>query len=195
MGVRDDLLAIPDADLRSGNVAAAVLVWMDFATGAKRWWSGFGDLTHAGHTWQGLGDLISISEIGAGFGTDSEGLQFGLAATAEMMALVQAGSTAVRGRQVVVYDQLFLVNPSDGTQPWQPMGAPIALFSGTMQPLTYSAKGATERAIQLTAENVFVRRNAPPQGQLTDADQRARSAADRGLERVDLYQNYQTRWI
>lgn len=195
MGARDDLLAIPDADLRAGDVGEAVLVFMDFATGAKRWWTGFGDLDHAGYVWQGTGDVISIGEIAASTNLEADALVFSMAATAEMMALVRSASTAVRGRTVQVFSQLFAVNPHDGLMPWQPMGPPLSLFTGTMEQMTFTALAATQRQITLSCESYFVRRNAPPRGQWSDADQRARHPGDKGLERVPLYENYSVRWI
>jgi len=111
------------------------------------------------------------------------------------MGLVQAAQTAVRGRAEQVFSQLFAVNPTDGSEPWQPMGPPMALFSGTMEQLTYSASRATGRQIQLTCESYFVRRNAPPRGEWSDLDQRARHPDDQGLERAALYENDPVRWI
>lgn len=195
MAARDDLLAIPDADLRAGYIGEAALVFMDFATGPKRWWTGFGDLSHAGHVWQGTGDVITISDLVGGANLDAEAVMFTMAATPQMMALVQAAATAVRGRAVQVFSQLFAVNPNDGTMPWQPMGPPLSLFSGTMEQMTYAASGATQRQITLTCESYFVRRNAPPRGQWSDSDQKARYSGDRGLERVPLYENYSVRWV
>ena len=95
MGVRDDLLAIPDEVLRTGRIGQAALVWMDFAGGAKRWWTGFGDLETAGHTWQGLGDLIGISPIQTSYNLSAKPVTFTLACTPEMLALAinAAGST------------------------------------------------------------------------------------------------------
>lgn len=189
MAARDDLLAIPDALLRAGAVAEAALVLMDFATGAKRWWTGFGDLTHAGYTWQGVGDLIEIGAASTSYQINADPMTFTLAATPEMMALARASTTAVRGRQVIVYTQLFAQATG------QPMGSPIALFSGTMWQLTYTASAATGRQITLQAEGLFARRNAAPRGLWTDRDQQARYPGDRGCERMGIYENYETRWI
>lgn len=195
MGARDDLLAIPDALLRQGHIGEAALVFMDFGTGAKRWWTGFGDLDHAGYIWQGTGDLITIGDIAAAKDMEAEALRFGMTATAEMLALVQAAETAVRGRAVQVFSQMFSVSPTDGTEPWQPLGPPMALFTGTMEQMTYMASRATGRQITLTCESWFVRRNAPPRGQWSDLDQRGIYPGDRGLERVPLYEDYTVRWV
>ena len=195
MGAREDLLAIPDELLRNGDIAEAVLCWMDFATGAKRWWAGFGDLQHAGYLWQGTGDVIGISDLTSDYQMSADPVTFSFSATAEMMSLVQNATAAVRGRQVIVYSQLFAVVPQAGGQPWQPLGSPMALFTGTMGPMSYSAEATKSRAISLQCEGLWARRNAPPRGLWTDRDQQARYPGDKGFERVALYTNYETRWI
>ena len=196
MGARDDLLAIPDELLRDGTIAEAVLCWMDFGTGAKRWWAGFGDLDHAGQIWQGIGDLIGISDLTTDYQMSADPVTFTLAATAEMVALVKASKTAVKGRGVVVYSQLFLTQSQDADiGPWQPLGLPMALFSGAMGPMTYAKDGPQNRQISLQCEGIWARRNAPPRGLLTDRDQKARHPGDKGLERVAMYTDYKPDWI
>ncbi|GLS87682.1 hypothetical protein GCM10010873_26560 [Cypionkella aquatica] len=195
MGARDDLLAIPDELLRNGDIAEAVLCWMDFTTGAKRWWAGFGDLQHAGHLWQGTGDVIGISDLTSDYQMSADPVTFSMAATTEMIELLLNARAAVRGRQVIVYSQLFAVVPQDGGQPWQPLASPMALFTGTMGPMSFSAEGTKSSMVSLQCEGLWARRNAPPRGLWTDRDQQARHPGDKGYERVALYTNYETRWI
>jgi hypothetical protein len=195
MAARDDLLAIPDELLRNGSIAEAVLCWMDFATGAKRWWAGFGDLDHAGFVWQGTGDTIGISDLNTDYQMSADPVTFDLAATPEMIALAQISTSAVRGRSVIVYSQLFSATGSQNVGPWQPIGSPFSLFSGTMGQMSYSAEGPANARIQLQCEGLWVRRNAPPRGLLTDRDQQARVPGDKGCERMAIYTNYEPRWI
>lgn len=195
MGARDDLLAIPDEMLRNGSIAEAVLVWMDFATGAKRWWAGFGPLTHAGYDWEGVGDLIAISDLTTDYQMSADPVTFSLAATAEMMTLARNAKVSVTGRQVEVYSQLFATTQIDEVGPWQPLGQPMPLFVGTMGPMTYQADGPSQRQITLQCEGFFARRNAPPRGLWTDRDQQARHAGDKGFERLGIYTDYETRWL
>lgn len=195
MGARDDLLAIPDELLRNGSIAEAVLVFMDFATGAKRWWAGFGDLVHAGHTWQGTGDVIGISDLTTDYQMSADPVTFSLAATPEMIALCADAKASVTGRAVIIYSQLFATTQIDATSAWQPQASPMALFTGTMGPMTYAAQGPSNLQISLQCEGLWARRNAPPRGLLTDRDQQARHPDDKGLERVALYTNYEVRWI
>ena len=201
MGVREDLLAIPDDVLRSGQIGQAALVWMDFAGGAKRWWTGFGDLEAAGHTWQGLGDLIGISSIATSYDLSAQPVTFTLACTPELLALAINAKARVRDRTVMVYNQLFAVEamaaftPGGGEiQRGQPLGSPFVMFSGTLQRMPWKAT-ATERTLTVEAEGLFFRRNAPPRGRWTDADQKARYPGDRGFERMPIYANgYESRW-
>ncbi len=195
MGARDDLLAIPDEQLRSGKIAEAVLCWMDFTTGAKRWWAGFGDLDHVGHIWQGTGEAIDISDLSSDYQMSADPLTISLAATTEMILLAKDSRAAVTGRQIVVYSQLFATERIGAVGPWQAIGSPMALFTGTMAAMTYSAQGPKEKMISLQCEGLWVRRNAPPRGLLTDRDQQARHPGDKGLERVAVYTNHSTRWI
>lgn len=195
MGARDDLLAIPDELLRNGSIAEAVLCWMDFATGAKRWWAGFGPLQHAGHIWDGTGDLISISDLTTDYQMSADPVTLSLAATPEMVAAAIASKTAVRGRQIVIYSQLFATVQVGDTGPWQPLGQPMAMFSGTMGPMRRAKRGPGDRQLSLQCEGLWARRNAPPRGLLTDRDQQARAPGDKGLERVGIYTNYEVKWI
>ena len=195
MSGRSDLLAIPDERLRNGEIAAAVLCWMDFATGPKRWWAGFGDLQHDGHLWSGTGDVISISELTTDYQMSADPCTFVMAATGEMMTLARNSRAAVHGRQVIVYLQLFSTVAQGLVGPWQPLGSPFALFTGTMGPMTYVAEGAGRREVSLQCEGLWARRNAPPRGLWTDRDQQARVPGDKGFERMALYTNYKPRWF
>ena len=199
MGAREDLIAIPDEVLRNGSIGQAVLVFMDFKDAPKRWWTGFGDLAAGGQTWQGLGNLISVSKIETSYAISAEQVTFKVAATAEMLALALAAKSRVRDRRVIVSLQLFAVTDFDiegsGFSNGDPIGSPIALYSGTMQRMPWSATGTTDRTISIECEGNFFRRNAAPRGNWTDADQKARHPGDRGFERLALYANgYETGW-
>ena len=199
MSARDDLIAIPDDLLRSGRIAQAVLVHMDFKDSPRRWWTGFGDLTVAGQTWQGLGDLIAISPISTTYQVSAEQVTFELAATPDMLALALAEQTRVRDRAVTIYLQLMATHgvavAGDDIVAGQPVGSPLALYSGTMQRMAWGAEGPGKRTLRLECEGLFFRRNQPPRGRWTDADQKALYPGDRGFERMPLYAGgYETRW-
>lgn len=67
---------------------------------------------------------------------------------------------------------------------WQPVGVPINLFQGFMQPPTVSRSAGTHddagtQSVRLVAENIFYGRSRPPFGRNTDRDQQARSPGDK----------------
>lgn len=199
MTVRDDLIAIPDELLRSGRITQAVLVHMDFKDTPKRWWTGFGDLEVAGHIWQGVGDLISISPISSAYQVTVEKVTFELAATPEMLALALDAKARVRDRSVTIYLQLMATDgvtvAGDDIVSGQPVGSPMALYSGTMQRMNWGAEGQAKRWIALECEGLFARRNQPPRGRWNEADQQARHSGDRGFERMPLYASgYDQKW-
>ena len=202
MSVRDDLLAIPNELLRSGLIAQAVLVHMDFRDAPKRWWTGYGDLDAAGYRWQGLGDLISMSQISSTYQLSAEQMTFELAATPEMIALALSAETRVRNRPVAAYLQMFAMEDvqidhfgPDAILSGQPVGPPISVYAGTMQVLEWGASGPNQRRLSLECEGRFMTRNQPPRGRWADADQKARYTNDKGFERMPLYaNNYDPRW-
>ena len=199
MPARDDLIAIPDELLRNGNIGQAALVFMDFRDSPQRWWTGFGDLNVAGQLWRGLGDLISISEIETSYQVSAQQVSFEVAATQEMLTLALDAKNRVRDRAVTVYLQLFAMDDVEvaGSDilSGQPIGSPIALFNGLMMRMPWSAEGPDQRRITIEAEGLFFRRNSPPRGRWSDADQKARYPGDRGLERLPLYAgSYETQW-
>lgn len=194
MGAREDLLAIPDEVLRQGRIGGAALVHMDFKDSPQRWWTGFGDLDAGGHRWRGLGDLIAVSPIETSYDLSAKPVIFTLAATPEMLKLAINAKSRVRDRDVTVSLQLFAVEAQAAFTPGgeeimrgQPLGSPVAMFVGTMQRMPWSATGPAQRTLQVEAVGLFFRRNAPPRGRWTDADQRARWPGDKGLERLPLY--------
>lgn len=188
MSVRDDLLAIPDETLRRGNIGQAALVFMDFRDTPRRWWTGFGDLSVGGYTWQGVGDLIEISPIQTAYSLSASSVTFALACTPELLALALDAKARVRDRAVTVSMQLFDMDTK------QSLGTPFVMFSGTMQRMPWAADGPEQRTLTVEAEGLFFRRNAPPRGRWTDSDQKARYPGDRGLERLPIYVNHETRW-
>lgn len=201
MAARDDLLAIPDEVLRNGSIAQAVLVFMDFVGAPKRWWTGFGDLEVGGHHWQGLGDLIGVSPIESSYALSAREVSFTVAATPEMLGHALNAKSRVRGRDVAISLQLFAnaklasFTPGGGEiMTGEPIGSPMSLFTGKMQRMPFEGEGLTKRQITIESWGIWMRRNAAPRGRWTDADQKARYPADRGLERTPLYTNYETGW-
>lgn len=197
MSARDDLLAVPDEVLRSGKIAQALLVHMDFRDNPKRWWTGFGDLSALGYSWQGVGDFVGISEISSSYSLSAEPVVFTVAATPELLKLALTAKDTVKGRAFSVRIA-GIMQEGASIDGWSRAEGEVAyafsLVTGTMQRMPWSAEGPTTRQIQVECEGLWVKRNAPPRGRWTDADQRARYPGDKGLERLPLYRNYETHW-
>lgn len=205
MSVRDQLLAVPNYLLRSGEISIASLVFMDFLHSPRRFWAGWGDLEAGGHAWQGTGEFISLSVLSDAYDIAAEQVTFELAATQEMVTLSRQNRLRVLDRPVVVYGQMFATDGrmtvpdgAGGTveaDRGQPLGPPFAVFTGQMKKLRYSGEGLSSRTISLECEGLFVGRNAPPRGRWSPQDQRARHPGDRGLDRTSLYAaGYTVKW-
>lgn len=197
MSARDDLLAVPDEVLRSGKIAQALLVHMDFRDNPKRWWTGFGYLSALGYSWQGVGDFVGIGEISSSYSLSAEQVVFTVAATPELLRLALTAKDTVRGRAVTVRIA-GIMQESVSVGGWSRAAGDVAyafsLFTGTMQRMPWGGEGSTTRQIQVECEGIWVKRNAPPRGRWTEADQQARYHGDKGFERLPLYRNYETGW-
>lgn len=200
MAVRDDIIAIPNSDIRNAKVAAEYLVFMDFVDNPKRFWTGWGDLHVNGETWQGTGDFISIGQIPVSSGATAESLSITLeAATSEMQARVRESSELVKGRTINIYQQFFNVTPDDpNVQPWSPLMPAFVVYSGEMDGLSYSGERGSDgeylRNVTLSTYGLFTNRNAPPNGRWTDSDQQRRYPDDLGCSRMSLYAGYSPVW-
>lgn len=179
------------AKLAGRTVAASLLVHMDFRVTPRRWWTGFGDLEVGGHTWQGIGNFVQIDGLEQPIGTVAPKTTFQLSGVdAEIVTLARNASDRVKDRRCAAYIQIFDITPDDvGVEPWTPLDAPYAIWSGMMDQMSYSADGGAAgrpptRSITLTAESLWTNRRRPVYGLYTDRDQNARFAGDRGLEQA-----------
>lgn len=194
MGVRDDLLAVPDEDLRSGNIAEAALIYFGFKDNPRRLWTGFGDLEAGGYTWEGSGDLISVSGVTTSYGLNADPVTFDVPLTEDLLVMARQARDQVENRPVQVMGLLMQTVKREGGEAWDILIPPYSHFTGKMRQMTWKASYGSAQ-LQIMAEGLFHRRNAPPHGLLTDADQRARHPGDAGLERMALYEDYETRWV
>ena len=167
--------------LSAGTVRLDLLFEFQFAAGTKRVWNGNTPLVSGGFTWQPMFGAGVIEGLSMPIGTAAESVTFqmnGLPGRADsLLAEALAGTDDVIQRLVIVYLQLF-------GEDWQPVGAPIGIWWGFMQPprVSRSEMTGTEGAVQAvstTAENAFFNRSRPPYGRYTDRDQQARAAGDK----------------
>jgi hypothetical protein len=177
------------AKLAEREVAAAYLTYAEFRDTPRRWWNGFGTVRLGGHDWLGTGELIAIEGLEQPIGTIAPKTTFTLSGIdPTTVQLVRQAAQRVKDRRITVYVQFWSVDD------FQPLDTTYAIWSGKMDQLSYTATGATQRTVTLTAESVWVNRKRPPYGFFTDRDQASRFAGDRGLEQVVNLVNKTIRW-
>lgn len=177
-----DFFTPAQVDALSGQtVRCDLLTRFDFLTETKRVWNGNTDLVSGGFTWTGLQGTGSIDGIGYSGSDASESVTFSLPGIPgdriDLLALALEETDEADQRLVTVYLQLF-------DEDWQPVGVPIGIWWGFMQPPKVSRDAITGldgpiQKITLTAENAFFNRSRPPYGRFTDRDQQKRFPGDK----------------
>jgi hypothetical protein len=176
------------AMLSASTVRVDFLAEFEFASGTMRAWNGNTELVTGGNTYKPMFGFGQIDGLGlAGPGTTSEKITLSLdglpGQNLDFLSKALAETPEVDQQLVTASIQLF-ADDSDPENAWQPVGAPIAVFRGFMQPPRISRtvldliQGATQ-SIVITAENIFFGRSRPPFGRNTDRDQQARYPGDK----------------
>lgn len=181
-------LEFPDtiaAQIRGAHVRMADLVRFEFASGEKRVWSGFGDLTVDGEVWEGLGDLGQVSAVSMGPGEAVEEMTYTLFGTTKILEKFQSDAHESAGHPATHYLLFFDVRQFDeqgNWVDWLPLDHPFELFWGRMGPLIANRPrhdvGATDprlRSVSVRVVNAFVNRRKPAHGFYSHRDQLARS--------------------
>ncbi len=159
-----------------------LLLRFDFASGAGRYWLGVGTLdTIGGEQWIGTGKVASIGDVVSSINGTAPEQTFTLSGVdPEFIAKAQASKAEYYGRLCFVFLQQF-------DAAWQVVGAPKPLWWGRMSVISFAQQASEQgftRSVTLSAESVFSGRRRPRNGFLTDRDQQARYAGDRGCERT-----------
>jgi hypothetical protein len=174
------------AGFSAGAVRLALLAEFRFVSGTKRVWNGDTVLTSGGHEWLPMHGLGAIDGLSAPTGTAAEAVTFtvsGLPNDATgLLAEALAGTQDAQQQLAIVNLQLF-------DDDWQPVGSPIGIWWGFMQPPKVSrsemeAVSGAVQSVEMQAENAFFNRSRPPFGRYTDRDQQARSPGDKFLQFV-----------
>ena len=175
--------------MQAESVRSAWLLFLDFKDDPTRVWEGVGTLkTNDANTWSGIGELGSISGLEQTLNGSAPVARLALSGVdPDLVTVTKNAADQIKGRDVTVYGQFF----DDDAKP---LGSPFSLWSGVMDQLTYSMSGEGPRTISVTAEGLFTRRGRPAFGLLTDRDQKARFAGDRGLEFVGSLANKTVTW-
>lgn len=175
--------------LAASSVRADFLVTFEFLSGTERAWNGNAPLLALdGNTYLPMFGFGAIDGLGlAGAGTASESVTISLdglpGQALDWLAQALANTADVNQQMVTVALQLF----GDDTDPalaWQPVGMPIPLFRGFLQPpkisrTAMSQDQGAQQSISIAAENIFYGRARPPAGRNTDRDQQTRYPGDR----------------
>jgi hypothetical protein len=185
----------------SARIAAAVrgvawLVQLDFTTGTIYYTTAPQSFVISSQTYIGLGNLADVSPVGESenTGADQVVLGFSLVNTALLAATIGNVDT-YRGRAVRLYLQLF-------DEAFQPAGAPVLRWSGTMQPVKVSrtpsdpAGGASVGRLELPCTRAGMARARNAQGlRLSHAQQLQRYPGDVGLEYVQTLIEQPSLWL
>jgi hypothetical protein len=169
------------AQLAGRTVRVAPLLRFDFASGAQRYWPGFGSLVAGGETWIGTQNMAQIGEVVASANGSAPEQTFTLSGVdATFVAEAQAARAEYYGRLAFIYFQFF-------DEHWQVLDGPVPFWWGRMYGLTVkqaSEEDGFTRTITLSAETVFAARRRPRNSYYTDRDQQGRFPGDKGCERV-----------
>lgn len=168
------------AEVAKTTVRSATLAVFSFRTRTMRLWNGAGPRTIDGVTYEGLGNLGDVVGLVQSRSTESSKVTARLSClTSEIASLAANATRDVQGRAAEFSMQLF-------SEDWQPLGAKIPLFRGTMTRLVMlrsaggpGGQGGAERVAELEVENDFVARAQTNHQFYTDADQQALFSGDK----------------
>ncbi len=169
------------AMLAASTVRCDLVVKFEFVSGPIFAWNGNTKLTIAGNVYEpmyGYGQIEGLEDAG---GTESTAVTVSLAGLPGKAPDILA---AALSETPEVVQQLLTVSLVLFDENWQPVGSPLPLFFGFMQPPSVTRTAATDeeggqQTVSVTAENIFFGRSRPPYGLCSDRDQQARSPGDK----------------
>lgn len=124
------------AALQSRAVGEAWLVSLDFAQGMQRVTTWDVDLVTGGATWTALGSTLGISQIKGSEDAGPDQVTLSMPLQVGMMSLVLGNVESYRGRRARVYLQVM------DAETLQPIGSPLLMYVGEMQPVKIDRDGA-----------------------------------------------------
>lgn len=168
--------------LSASTVRCDFLVKFEFMASTLYAWNGNTDLLALdGNTYKpmfGFGNIDGLGLAGAGTASETVTLSLdGLPGQAlDILSHALAETADVNQQMVTISLQLF-------GEDWQPVGLPIPIFRGFMQPpkVTRGAMGEAggTQSVSIVAENIFFGRARPAYGRYTDRDQQGRYPGDK----------------
>lgn len=168
--------------LTASTVRVSFLVRFDFQSGTERAWNGYTELTTLdGNKWLPMRGMGQIDGLGLSGNAASDSVTISVDGLPDQalgfLAKALENTPSVDQQLVTIYLQIF-------GEDWAPVGSPIPLWVGFMQPpkVSRTEMQGTDGAVQsiaITAENAFFNRSRPAYGRYTDRDQQARSPGDK----------------
>lgn len=181
-----DLTTATKNALTAETVQPIMLFYADFASGAVRVWSGYGDLSWDSQTWLGVGDFGEVSVVEETEDLRANGVTFTLNGIDSSLISVALTDT-YQGRDCALYlGALDLTTGTLITDPYQ-------IFSGRMDVISIDESEETA-TINLSAESLLIDLNRPRERRYTYEDQIDLYAGDEGLEFVAGIQNKPIPW-
>ncbi len=180
-------------------VKRAILAWLDFASGAERYWLGFGDLstldplapdpnTAPRAIWQGLGQLGTVSDADRGLTTPTPVTLALSGVDRTLAARAIAANTEVKGRQARLFEQYFDADTS------QIVDRPLSIVSGVMDRTQIAITGPTTCTISVQMTSLLFRRRRPAQAYLSDATQQMLHPGDNGARSIPILTQKTANW-
>lgn len=164
------------------NVKCALVAKFAFTSATMYAWNGNYALTIGANTYQPMYGMGAIDGLGYAADGSSESVTLTLSglpdqSSLDFLAMALDGTDEVSQKIVTISLALFDAD-------WQPVGSPLPLFYGFMQPPKVTRTPATQtegsvQTITITAENIFFNRARPAYGRNNDRDQQARSSGDK----------------
>lgn len=160
------------------------LVELQFTSQTAYFWNGEYPLSSGGQTWLPMHGIGSIEGLGTSSEAASEQVTLSMSGIPDdridILALALEQTPEANQQLVKIYVQFF-------DDDWQPVGNPILLWFGFMQPPKVSKTelddfNASVQTITVNAENAFFNRSRPPYGRNTDRDQQRRYPGDKFFE-------------
>jgi hypothetical protein len=179
--------------LAKSTVRQAILVELQFASRTTYIWNGAGRVRAAGQMWSGVGEMGGIQGLQQTREPTSDKVTLSLSGVSpEILSSAKNNTADVQGRPCIIRMQLF-------GETWQPVGAALPLFWGTMQRIKITRSEAKDlaggtRVCSLEVENPFADRSRAAHRRYTDADQQAQHPGDRFCRWVSIQRNQSIVW-
>lgn len=123
-----DLTAGMVTEITGTQLKPALLLYLDFPSGAVRFWEGIGDLSWDSQTWTGAGSMGSVDFATESTGVQAHGAVFSLSGIDPSLIALALGDK-VRGREAVLY--LAALDGAGAV-----IADPVEIFSGRMDHMT-----------------------------------------------------------